>query len=158
MATILKNRTGARHFGGAPYGNMSSLSFSLATNAAGAALESNSTAAIASGDKVVLGELPGGMRLDDVIATISTTLTASVTGKLGFEYSDGVDSAEVPQDDDYFFAATTLASAAVLRKANTTAPVILPKAAYLILTTGGAANAKASRIDFVVLGEQVSFR
>lgn len=158
MATILKNRGGSRQFGGAPYGNLSALAFRLVTNASGAAIESNSTAAIASGDKINLGELPGGMRLDDVIATISTAMTASVTGKLGFEYSDGVDSTEVPQDDDYFFAPTTLAAAAILRKSNTTAPVTLPKAANLILTTGGAANAKASQVDIVVVGEQVSFR
>ena len=140
-------------FGSAPYGNLSVLKFRMQTNASGAVINSDSTAAIASGDVVDLGPLPAGMRLDDVIATVSTAWTASVTGKLGFAYSDGVDSTDVPQNDAHFFAATSLASAAVIRKTATTAPVTLPKEARLILTTGGAANAKASQIDIRVIGE-----
>lgn len=158
MATITKNRSKLRQFGSAPYGNLSILNYQIKTNASGALLDSNSTAAIASGDKLDLGPLPEGMSLDEAIVTVSTAMTASVTGKLGFEYEDGVDSAEVPQDDDYFFAATTLAAAAILRKANTAAPVVLPKPARLILTTGGAANAKVSQIDVRVIGELVGAR
>lgn len=41
----------------------------------------------------------------------------------------------------------------MLRKTATTAPVVLPKEARLILTTGGAANAKASQIDVRIAGE-----
>lgn len=140
-------------FGSAPYGNLSVLNFRMQTNAAGAVINSDSTAAVASGDVVDLGPLPAGMHLDDVIVTVSTALTASVTGKLGFAYSDGVDDATVPQNDAYFFAATSLAAAAVIRKTATTAPVVLPKEARLILTTGGAANAKASLTDIRVIGE-----
>lgn len=140
-------------FGSAPYGNLSVLNFRMQTNAAGAVINSDSTAAVASGDVVDLGPLPAGMHLDDVIVTVSTALTASVTGKLGFAYSDGVDNATVPQNDAYFFAATSLAAAAVIRKTATTAPVVLPKEARLILTTGGAANAKASLTDIRVIGE-----
>lgn len=153
MATITKTRSKLRQFGAAPFGNTSTLYYQIKTNASGALIDSNSIAAIASGDKLDLGPLPAGMSLDDVTVTISTVMTASVTGKLGFEYEDGVDSAAVPQDDDYFFAATTMATAAILRKANTTAPVVLPKPARLILTTAGAANAKASQIDVRVVGE-----
>ncbi len=140
-------------FGGAPYGNLSVLKFRMQTNASGAVINSDSTAAVASGDVVDLGPLPAGMHLEDAMVTVSTALTASVTGKLGFAYSDGVDDATVPQNDAYFFAATSLAAAAVIRKTATTAPVVLPKEARLILTTGGAANAKASLTDIRVVGE-----
>ena len=154
MATITKNRSKLRQFGGfTPYGNLSVLPFQVKTNAAGALIDADSTDAIASGDKLDLGPLPAGASLDEVIVTVSTPMTASVTGKLGFEYEDGADSADVPQNDAYFFAATSMASAAIVRKTATTAPVVLPKNARLILTTGGAANAKASQIDIRVIGE-----
>ncbi len=39
--------------------------------------------------------------------------------------------------------------AARLRNTSTKAPVTLPKDAYLVLTTSGAANAKAARVDVV---------
>ena len=154
MATIKKNQFRTRQFGGvSPFGNVTSLPFTLETNASGAAVNSNSSAAIALGDKVVLGELPAGMCLQDYLATVSTGFTALVTANIGFEYADGVDDATVPQNASYFGAAVALNTAGVYRKATTTAPVVLPKAANLILTTAGAANAKAARLDVFVLGE-----
>lgn len=154
MATIKINQFRARQYGGfSPFGNLSTLPFKLETTATGAATNANSTAAIASGDKVVLGELPAGMSLQDYIATVSTAFTALVTANIGFEYADGVDDASVPQNASYFGAAVALNTAGVYRKTTTTAPVILPKAANLILTTAGAANAKAARVDVFVLGE-----
>jgi hypothetical protein len=91
------------------------------------------------------------MRLDDAQILIKTGMTATVTGSLGFKYADG-DSTEVPQDAAYFINAGDLATAGRLR-ANTGKLVTLPKAARLILTTGGAANAKASDIKVIVSGE-----
>lgn len=157
MATIKKKGMGAQQFGGfTPYGNLTTLRATLETNASGAALNSDSTAAIASGDVVQLLELPEGMLLEDAQAIVSTAMTASVTGSLGFAYADGVDDAAVPQDAAYFIAAGGVLNATGRLRANTAkAPVRLPKAAYLILTTGGAANAKASRIDFIVHGERL---
>lgn len=153
MATITLQNFYKRQFGGAPpYGNVTSLHFELQTNSSGAALNSNSTAAIASGDVVVLGDLPAGLRLEDADAFVRVAMTAAVTGSLGFRYKDGVDSAEVPQDDAYFLSAKSLAATARLR-ADTAKLVTLPKDAELILTTGGANNAKASDIAFVVRGE-----
>ena len=104
-------------------------------------------------DVIDLGPIPAGIRLDDVLITISTGMTASVTGKLGFAYADGVDRTDVPQNDAYFGTGYALSAAAVLRKTATTAPIRLPKEARLILTTGGAANAKASQIDVRIAGE-----
>ena len=154
MAKITRKTSAQlQHGGAAPYGNVTALYYQVATNASGAVLESDSSAAVASGDVIDIGPIPAGMRLDDVLMTISTGMTASVTGKLGFVYSDGVDRTDVPQNDAFFGTGYALATAAVLRKTATTAPVRLPKDARLILTTGGAANAKASLIDVRLSGE-----
>lgn len=154
MATIKINQFRARQFGGAsPFGNLTTLPFKLETSATGAATNANSTAAIASGDKVVLGELPAGMCLQDFLARVSVGFTAAVTANIGFEYADGVDNTTVPQDASYFGAAVAINTAGVYRLATTKAPVTLPKAANLILTAGGAANAKAARVDLFVIGE-----
>ncbi|SFP39416.1 hypothetical protein SAMN05216229_102117 [Geopseudomonas sagittaria] len=155
MATVKIKQYHARQFGGAAgaYGNSTRLHFQLKTNATGAAIGADSSAALASGDVVDLGPLPAGMRLDDSLLIISAGMTATITGKLGFKYEDGADSAVVPQDDDYFGADLDLAAAARLRNATSNAPVVLPKPARLILTTAAAANAKASQLDIVISGE-----
>lgn len=153
MATITKSQYQKRGFGDVPYGNLSHIAAQLKTSASGAALQSDTTAAIASGDKVKLVLLPAGMTLIDSLMLVSTGFTASVTAKLGFEYADGVDSTAVPQDDDYFGTGVAINTAGVYRKTATTAPVTLPKDAWLILTTGGAANAKAAQADIFVIGE-----
>ncbi len=153
MATIKKKPSGYGQFGGfSPYGNVTALAFFMTTNATGAVIDSDSTAPVASGDVIDLGELPEGMRLDDAQILVTTGMTATVTGSLGFKYVDGTDSTEVPQDAAYFINAGDLATAGRLR-ANTGKLVTLPKAARLILTTGGAANAKASDIKVIVSGE-----
>lgn len=154
MATIKINQFRARQFGGvSPYGNKTTLPFKLETNAAGAAVNADSAAPIGNGDKVVLGLLPAGMSLQDFLARVSTAFTTLVTGDFGFEYIDGVDDAAVPQDADYFGNDVALNTAGVYRLATTVAPVVLPKDAYLILTTAGAANAKAARVDVFIEGE-----
>lgn len=154
MATIKKTQFRTRQFGGAaPYGNKTTLPFTLESNASGAAVNSDTTAAIGNGDKVVLGVLPAGLTLQDFMATVSTAFTALVTGDFGFEYVDGVDDTAVPQDADYFGNDVAINTAGVYRKVTTTAPVTLPKDAYLILTTAGAANAKAARVDVFIEGE-----
>ena len=155
MATIKKLRyQDDAPFGGVPYGNTTSKSFNLTTNASGAAANSDTAAAIGNGDSVVLGLLPAGMVLQDAIATVSDAFTALTVGKLGFAYADGVDSTEVPQDDDYFFAAATLTlhTAGTYRKVVATAPVRLPKDANLVLISSGAAHASVGVADFRIVG------
>ena len=93
------------------------------------------------------------MCLQDFLARVSVGFTASVTANIGFEYADGVDDSTAPQDASYFGAAVAINTAGVYRLATTKAPVTLPKDANLILTTGGAANAKAARVDLFVIGE-----
>ena len=153
MATIKKKPNGYGQFGGfSPFGNSTTLLFSLTTNATGAVIDSDSTAAVASGDVIDLGELPAGMRLDDAQIIVTTGMTASVTGSLGFKYTDGVDDAAAPQDAAYFISAGNINTAGRVR-ATGSKLVTLPKPARLILTTAVAANAKASDIKVIVSGE-----
>ena len=154
MATVTsKNGVLQRIFGGTPYGNRTVHKYQLDTNASGAAIGSTSTAALANGDKVRLGKIPVGFELHDALSIVATAFTASVVGKLGFEYVDGVDDATVPQDDDYFNAALALNAAGRYRASNAAVrPVTLPKDAYLILTIGGANNAKVASLDVLVEG------
>lgn len=153
MATITKKKVlNQKQFGGTPYGNKAVLEFNLTTNAVGAFTDSDVATGIASGDKVRLGVLPAGFRMDDSQIIVSDAFTALVTANLGFEYVDGVDSATVPQSATYFASAVALSSVARLRNATTNAPVTLPKDAYLILTTGGAANAVVGVADIFIEG------
>ena len=155
MATIKLKGLGINQFGGVETeGNVTSYRAKLETNATGAALNSTSTAALGIADKVVLALLPGGMLLEDAQIIVSTAMTAAVVGSLGFEYADGVDDSDVPQDAAYFGTALVLNAAGRLRTASTKAPIKLAKAANLILTLAGAANAKASRVDVIVHGER----
>lgn len=154
MATVTKKSFGQRQFGGAAgaYGNTTNLRFQLKTGATGGALDADVTTALAIGDVVRLGILPEGMRLDDALLIVGTGMTATITGKLGFAYVDGVDSAAVPQDDAYFGTGIDLATTG-RKRATGSKLLTLPKPAYLILTTAVAANAKASQIDVIVTGE-----
>lgn len=156
MATIKKKYIGDQQFGGfTPYGNVTTIRSTLQTTAAGAVVNADSSSAVAAADVIVLEVLPEGFVLEDAQAIISTGMTATITGSLGFIYSDGVDSTDVPQDAAYFGAGLDLATAARLRTTSSKAPVKLAKQAYLVLTTAVAANAKASRIDFIVHGERM---
>lgn len=157
MATVSLKSALERQFGNTPYGNLSVLSFALATLASGAAADSDSTAAIAVGDVIDLGPLPEGLRLDDAQIIVTTGMTATITGSLGFKYEDGTDSTEAPQDAAYFGSGIDLAAAG-RKRATGTKLLTLAKPARLILTTAVAANAKASDIKVLVYGEQVGAR
>ena len=157
MATVSLKSALKRQFGNNPYDNLSMLSFALATLASSTAADSDSTAAIAAGDVIDLGPLPEGLRLDDAQIIVSTGMTATITGSLGFKYEDGTDSTEAPQDAAYFGSGIDLAAAGRKRAAGTKL-LTLAKPARLILTTAVAANAKASDIKVLVYGEQVGAR
>lgn len=158
MATVTKNRLldAKQAAGNAPYGNAAVLAFFLVTNASGVIADSDQTTALIQTNKVRFGVLPAGMRIDDVLSIVSDAFTASGTLKLGFEYCDGVDDADVAQDDDYFHAALALDAAGRTRANNTAVrPQTLPKDAFLIGTIGGADTAAAGRLDVLVYGEFV---
>lgn len=153
MANIKVKQYTKRQFGGfSPYGNVTHLTFGLKTASDGSAVNSDVADPVAAGDVLDLGQLPAGMRLDDASIFVKTGMTATITGKLGFKYEDGVNDTDVPQDDDYFGTGFDLAAAG-RKRANTGELVTLPKTARLILTTAVAANAKASDIKVLVVGE-----
>lgn len=157
MATVTKKRyQDSQNFGAVPYGNLTTLEYSVATTSAGAVVNSDSASAVASGDVIRLGILPAGFRLHDSLTIVNDAFTASVTGTLGFAYVDGVDDTAVPQDADYFGAAVAINTAGRYRASNTgVVPVTLPKDAWLTLTTGGANHTSAANAVVLVTGEHV---
>lgn len=157
MATIKTKQFYRGQFGSAPYGNLSTLAFEVATDSTGKVINSDATAALAIGDVIDLGQLPEGMRLEDADLIIATAMKTNVTGDLGFKYEDGVDSADAPQDAAYFINDGSLATAARVR-ATGHKLVVLPKPARLILTIAGAGNDKVSDIRVLVKGEMVGPR
>ena len=153
MATIsLKHRSGGNNIGNTPWGNLSALRYTLKTNSTGAVINADSASAIAVNDVVNLGHLPAGFRFVDSQVIVTTGMTSTVTGDLGFAYKDGVDDAATPQDADYFGAGIALATAARVRNTTSNKPIVLPKDANLTLTVKTAANAKASEIEVVIYG------
>ena len=131
--------------------------FTFETNSSGVYVDSDTTTAVGNGDKVRVGVLSAGMRLHDALAIVSDAFRASSTAKIGFEYVDGVDSTDVPQDDDYFFAALALDAAGRTRAANTgVRPVTLPKDAYLIVTNGGG-NSDAKSVKVFALRANIAY-
>lgn len=150
MPTITRKVNPRLQVGATPWGNAHGLQYPLLTAANGGVIGADSTAPIVAADKVRLGRIPAGSTLLDSLVVISTGMTATITGDLGFEYIDGVNSAAVPQDLQYFGTGLALATPDRLRNATTKAPVTLPKDAWLTLTTAVATNVKASRLDVVL--------
>ena len=156
MATITKknaHNSPDPGFGGVAYGNVFALSFKFQTNSSGYFLDSDTpAAAVGIGDKVILGKIPAGTRMIDVIACVSNAFTASSTIDLGFEYCDGVDDTTFPEQQDYFIDAGDWTSVGFLRRQEPTAVKTLPKDAYLILTNGVAALDEVGIIDIDIIG------
>ncbi|MDX9716260.1 MAG: hypothetical protein RBT67_02700 [Thauera sp.] len=152
MSTITKLglQDPANQLGASPYGNLTAFRYVLKTTASGAVEGGDSAAAVAAGDTVKIGLLPAGFRLIDSEVIVKTGMTATITAKVGFAYADGVDSAVAPQDDDYFGTGLNVAAAGRLRSTTAVGSVVLPKEAWLTVTTGGAANAKASELEVIV--------
>jgi hypothetical protein len=152
MATVTKKRVKREaSFGDVPYGNATKKHFTFETNSSGVYEDSDKAAAVASGDKVRIGYLEKGTKIYDAKALVSDAFTGSATGKIGFEYADGVDDSSAPQDDDYFFAALALDALSRTAANNTgVRPVVLAKDAYVILTVGGANLAAVGKLDLVI--------
>lgn len=150
MATITKTQKDPRvSLGSTPWGNLTALRYLVQTNAAGAVLGSDSSAAIAANDVIRVGPLPAGFRLIDSEVIVAAVLAGNA--KVGFAYQDGVDDAKVPQDDDYFGAAVSLSAAARVRNTTANASVTLPKDAWLTMTAS-AAVAAAGTVEVIVFG------
>ena len=103
-------------------------------------------------DVLYLGVIPAAFKVEDLLITLSSAFTASVTCSIGFKYVDGVDSTPA-QDAAYFIpAGQALSSTAIIRKTGIKAPPALTKAAYLTLTWAGAQDASNGVMDVVVIG------
>lgn len=156
MATITKknaHNSPDPGFGGVAYGNVFALSFKFQTSADGYFLDSDTpAAAVGAGDKVILGKIPAGTRLLDVIAVVSDAFTASSTIDLGFEYCDGTDVAAAAEQVDYFIDAGDWTAVGILRRNEPTAVKTIPKDAYLILTVNTAALDAVGIIDIDIIG------
>lgn len=155
MATVTKNYIGTdRQIGGVPYGNVTNLQYTMETNSSGVLLNSDKTTALVQTDKVRLGIIPAGFRIDHGMAIISDAFASSITHKIGWEYVDGTDVTAVPQDDDYFFAALAISVGRTHMNNTASVPVTLPKDAYLIVTVNGstADHSAAGRMDILVTG------
>ncbi|CAG36731.1 hypothetical protein [Desulfotalea psychrophila] len=139
-------------FGGTPYGNVTALKYGFEVDATGAVANGNSINAVAVNDKVILGVIEAGTKLVDAVAIVTNACTAQTAFNLGFEYVDGDDSAEVPQDLAYLFAGASSAAVAVIRRTVAKGSVRMPKNAYLVLTAKGAAHATDGKVEFYVQG------
>lgn len=150
-----KNIRKVSQFDGVPYGNRTTKRFEVVANSSGVWADSNDATAIAIADVLYVGVIPAGMTLHESLAIVSNAFKASSTAKIGFEYVDGVDDSNVPQDDDYFFSAgLDMASQGRTYQSNATVrPVKLPKEAYVIITWAGATNDEAGVFDLLITGE-----
>lgn len=155
MADYVKDDVrSALQIGGVPYGNLTALTYKMTTTSGGIVEDSDATAALGSGDTVILGILPAGLEIHSALALVNDAFTSSSTAALGFAYCDGVDVAGAQaQDADYFFAALALDSASRTAANNTAVkPVTLPKDAYLKLTHSAHTQATVGRLDVIVTG------
>lgn len=140
MAQIMVAAQAQNNLGHTPWGNAHVLRFTLQTDATGKVKNATgSSAAVAAGDKLVLGTLPAGCLLADCQVVVSKAI-AGLAGKLGFVYADGVDDAAQPQDAEYFGAAVSLTAVARVRSESAKAPAVLKKDAYLVLEATAAAT------------------
>lgn len=156
MANVLMKPAGGQFGGVTPYGNLTTLRYTLSTNATGVPALSNAAAALAINDTVKFEyPLPMGMVVEDLQVIVSDAFGAGVTCDLGFAYADGVDHATYPQDAAYFGADLALSAVARLRTASAKALFSLPKDAHLVLTVRGAAVAEAGVLQIAVHGERL---
>lgn len=156
MAKYLTIPQGGQFGGFTPYGNLTSLRYTLATNAAGVLKDSTAGVALAVNDVIQCDyPLPAGMLVEDLQVIVSDAFGAGVTADLGFAYTDGVDDATYPQDAAYFGSGLALSALARLRTTSSKALFALPKDAYLTVTIKGAAVTEAGKLQIVAHGERL---
>ncbi|MFV3090161.1 hypothetical protein ACNJYG_06650 [Pseudomonas sp. GW6] len=156
MAGYKTTPLGGQFGGFTPYGNLTTLRYTLATNASGVLLNSNAAAPLAVNDTVRFEfPLPAGFLMEDLQVVISNHFGAGVTADIGFVYADGVNDTAHPQDAAYFGAGLLLSAAARLRTASSKALFALPKDAFLVVTIKGAAIEEAGMAQIVIRGERL---
>lgn len=137
-----------------PYGTLNALHYVFETNSSGVVVGADDSTALQATEDVVLGVIPKGTKMIDVMCAVSDTFSDTSTFDLGFEYVDGEDSTDVAEDPDYFVDAGDYHDAVgVLRKTTGTAPAVLPKDAYLVLLNNTAAQAETGYMDIFIICE-----
>lgn len=137
-----------------PYGTLTSLHYEFETNASGVVVGADDATALQATEDVVLGVIPKGAKIVDVMCVVSNTFSDTSTFDLGFEYVDGVDVTATAEDPDFFVDAGDYHNAVgVIRKTTGTAPIVLPKDAYLVLLNNTAAQAEAGKMDIFIICE-----
>lgn len=156
MATHKVQPLGGQFGGFTPYGNLTTLRYTLETTAAGVPKNTLASAALAIGDVLKFSHpLPAGLVVEDLQVIVSDPFGAGVTADVGFAYADGEDVAAYPQSATAFGAGVALSAAARIRTSASGALVALPKDAYLTLTIQGAAVAEAGKAQVVIHGERL---
>lgn len=106
-----------------------------------------------SGDKLYLGIIPAGVRVDD-FALIYDDAGTSVTCKVGYEPLDTLPAAS----DAYWIAASYDIATAAGRKDSTSHPIVFENPVKIVLTVAGANFTGTPSITAVVKGEMVGAR
>jgi len=156
MADVTKNKIlkpDNGPFGGVPYGNLTAFHFNLITNSSGVLVDSDLATALVDTSNVRIGVLPKGFLICDALIAVSDAFDTGVTLDIGFEYVDGVDDSDVPEDADYFGNAIA-ASSALRQYADNLAvgPVRLAKDAYVTVLIDDDDHEAAGVLDVVVWG------
>lgn len=156
MPTAKIQPRGGQFGGFTPYGNLTTLRYTLETNASGVPLNSQQATALQINDVVQFEyPMPAGLLVEDLQVIVSDHFGASVTCDVGFAYADGVDDASYPQSATAWGSSLALSAAARLRTTSTSRLKALPKDAHLILTIKGAAVAQVGVAQVVVHGERL---
>ena len=152
MATVTRKDINNKFlFANTPYGNATRLTYNL-TCASGVWTDSDHTDTIKVDDTLVLGIIPAGFEIHDMLLTVSVAFTAATTCSIGYAYVDG--AVGVPAADAAYFVPATqaLSSTAIIRKTGTKAPAKLPRDCYLTLLWAGDTNVASGVLDIDVLG------
>lgn len=111
------------------------------------------TKAASNGEKLYLGVIPAGIRVDD-FALIFDDCGTSVTCSVGYEPVDTLPAASAA----YWIAAGFDIATAAGRKDSTSHPITFERPVKVVLTVGGANFTGTPNVTVVVKGEMVGAR
>lgn len=157
MANVNIKPLGGQFGGFTPYGNLTTLRYTLQTKADGAPVNANADAAPLVINDVVRFQhpLPAGFVVEDLQTIVSDAFGAGVTADIGFAYADGEDDAAYPQSATAFGAGVSLAAIARIRTSAGGKLFSLPKDAYITLTVKGADIEEVGTLQLVIHGERL---
>lgn len=112
-----------------------------------------SASGVNQNEKVYLGVIPAGVRVQDVRLITSGTLGASTTVDLGYEPVDG---SSPSADGDYWQA--NLASTSALNTTSSAAPITFEKDVFLVATVEGANVSGSPTMSAVAQGKCVGVK